>query len=221
MPHADGTVRAVLFDLDGTFADTAPDMCHALNGLLARHGRDPLDVSAIRAYVSRGARGMLDVGFGLKPEDLDYAPLRDAFLDIYEQRLCADSRWFDGMEALVDSLEARGLKWGIVTNKARRFGLPLTSALGIAARAGCVVCGDTTPHAKPHPAPLLHAAQLLGVPPRACLYVGDDRRDMEAANAAGMRGVVACYGYVGDADVATWGAAHLVSSPGGLEALLT
>lgn len=215
------SVRAVLFDLDGTFADTAPDMAGALNRVLARRLLPPLPLHAVRPHVSNGARGMIAAGFSLLPEDDGYVPLRDAFLEEYASALCVESRWFDGMAALVDQLEQQDILWGIVTNKATRYALPLLDALDVTGRAACIVCGDTCARAKPHPDPLLHAAQLINVTPAHCLYVGDDRRDIDAANAAGMRGVVALYGYLGVApDPASWAAAGMVDSPAQIATLL-
>ena len=210
-------VRAVLFDLDGTFADTAPDMARALNVIRRRHHLDPLPLAAVRPHVSRGARGMLDVGFGIDPQHARFAALRDAFYDEYQQNVCVESALFDGIEALIDELEKNTIAWGIVTNKAARFAMPIAQALGFAQRAACVVCGDTTAHTKPHPAPLLHAAKLIGVAPGNTLYVGDDERDIQAAHAAGMRGVAATYGYIAvDTDSSRWGAAFSIAAPSAL-----
>ena len=214
-------MKAVLFDLDGTFADTAPDMAHALNAIRDRHGLAALPLAAIRPYVSHGARGMLDVGFGISPQHEKFITLRDAFYDQYQSNLCVDSTLFDGIELLVDTLEKHNLVWGIVTNKAARFALPITDALGVGKRAACIVCGDTTAHTKPHPAPLLHAAKLIGIAPDNTLYVGDDARDIQAAHAAGMRGVVAAYGYIGvDTDPGSWGAEFSIAAPSELWPLL-
>ena len=214
-------VRAVLFDLDGTFADTAPDMARALNAVRRDRSLAPVPLTQLRPHVSNGARGMLDAGFGLKPADADFPTLREAFLDAYARDVCVDSRWFDGIAALIDDLESREIVWGIVTNKATVFTLPLLEKLGIAPPSRCVVCGDTCARAKPHPDPLLHAASLIGIEPRHCLYIGDDERDITAANAAGMRGVVAMYGYLGaGADPSTWPAAAWVNAPNEISALL-
>ena len=214
-------VKAVLFDLDGTFADTAPDMARALNVVRRRRSLQPLPTAILRPYVSSGARGLLEAGFNIKPVDPDYAELRDAFHEEYAQNLCVDSRWFDGISAVVDELEQRQIAWGIVTNKAARFTLPLLEALAILPRAACVVCGDTCIRAKPHPDPLLHGAAQMGVDPAHCWYVGDDERDMHAANAAGMRGIVAMYGYLGVTNAPqTWPAAAWVQTPAGITALI-
>ena len=189
---------AVLFDLDGTLVDSAPDLTGALNQLLAEEGRAPIALERARPHTSSGARGMIGAGFGISGEDPIYPALKDRFLDIYQSRLARDSCVFEGVHALLDRLDAEGIPWGIVTNKAMRFTAPLVAALGLAARTQVVVSGDTTPHAKPHPAPLLHAAAQLGWAPENCVYVGDDLRDVQAAQAAKMRSVVALYGYLGE-----------------------
>ena len=210
-----------MFDLDGTFADTAPDMAHALNVIRDRHGLAALPLAAVRPYVSHGARGMLDVGFGISPQHETFIALRDAFYDQYQRNLCVDSTLFDGIEELVDTLEKHHIVWGIVTNKTARFAMPITDALGVGKRAACIVCGDTTAHTKPHPAPLLHAAKLIGIAPDYTLYVGDDARDIQAAHAAGMRGVVAAYGYIGvDTEPRSWGAEFSITAPSELWPLL-
>ncbi len=206
--------QAMLFDLDGTFADTAPDLGHALNVLLAARGRPILPLEHIRKVASSGARGLLGLGFQLRPGDPEYDALAAEFLDLYEQRLCADTRLFPGIAELLSALEAHGLPWGIVTNKAKRFTLPLMRLLGLDQRAGCVVCGDSTPYRKPHPQPLLAAADALGLAPSACLYLGDDERDMIAGRAAGMRVAIAEYGYLGEGNPPhTWVADMRVSHP--------
>ena len=215
------SIRAVLFDLDGTFADTAPDMARALNVIRFKHGLPALPLANIRPHVSRGARGMLDVGFGISPQQEEFAILRDAFYDEYQRNICVESALFDGMETLIGILEQRNIVWGIVTNKAARFALPIAQVLGFAERAACIVCGDTTAHTKPHPAPLLHAAQLIGIAPNDTLYVGDDQRDIQAAHSAGMFAVAATYGYISaDIDPHGWGADYTISTPTGLIPLL-
>ncbi|MFO1282324.1 MAG: HAD-IA family hydrolase [Burkholderiales bacterium] len=191
-------IDAVLFDLDGTLADTAGDLAQALNRVLADRGLDPLPLEQLRRHASAGARGLLGAGLGLGPEDAGFADARDAFLRHYEAGLTRTTRLFDDVERVLAAIEDRGLSWGIVTNKAERYTGPVVLALGLAHRAGTIVCGDTTPHAKPHPAPLLHAASALRLPPSRCVYVGDDRRDVEAGNAAGMPTLVAGWGYLGN-----------------------
>jgi N-acetyl-D-muramate 6-phosphate phosphatase len=206
---------AVLFDLDGTLADTAPDLGAALNRLRAERGLAELPVAAVRPYASMGARGLLHVGFGLAPEDAGYAELRDAFLEYYDGELCVRTKLFPGMGELLASLEVRGLRWGIVTNKAARFTDRIVAALGLSERASCVVSGDTTAHTKPHPAPLLHAATQLGLATERCCYVGDDLRDVQAARAAGMRSVAVEYGYhgVGNGGPRSWSADAVIARP--------
>ncbi|MBU3695020.1 MAG: phosphoglycolate phosphatase [Rhodocyclaceae bacterium] len=207
-------LEAVFFDLDGTFADTAPDLAAAANSLRADRGLEPLPLERLRPMASHGARGMLGEALGLTPQDEAYAATAEVFLQRYEAALCVHTVVFDGLWPVVDALEARGLAWGIVTNKAMRFAGPLCRALGIEGRAAAVVGGDTTPHAKPHPAPLLHAASVARVEPGGCIYVGDDLRDVQAGRAAGMRTVAVAYGYNGKGDPPdAWGADHLVMTP--------
>ena len=204
-------IRAVLFDLDGTLAHTAPDLALALNRLRAEEGLPPLPVEAVQPVASAGARGMLGAGLGITPEDPRFIELRDRFLDHYQNDICVDTALFDGMPEVLDVLERRGLKWGIVTNKAMRFTDPLIAAMGL--RAACVVSGDTTARAKPHPDSLLHASKLIGIPPADCLYVGDDVRDVQAARAAGMSVIAAAYGYLSGGDPHAWGADGVISHP--------
>jgi N-acetyl-D-muramate 6-phosphate phosphatase len=206
--------RAVLFDLDGTLADTAPDLARVLNLQLRARGRPDVPDSALRQHVSHGARGMLRTGFGLGPEDAEYAALRDEFLDLYEEHLCEDTRLFPGMPEVLRMLEQRGIRWGVVTNKLERFALPLIQALGLATRAACVIGGDTSERAKPHPDPLLEASRRLGLEPRTCAYIGDDERDVQAARAAGMTPVIALYGYLGEGKPPReWGADLYIDQP--------
>jgi phosphoglycolate phosphatase len=207
-------VRAVLFDLDGTFADTATDLARALNRVRAERGLAPLPPEVARPHTSSGARGLLKAGFGVTPEDADYRALRESFLDWYEKELCVDTRLFDGIPEVLASMGARKLPWGIVTNKGKRFTEPLVRLLDVDHLAACVVSGDSTPHIKPHPAPLLLAASLLSQAPESCLYVGDDLRDAQAARAAGMRFAVAGWGYLGEGgDPSTWSADVVLSRP--------
>jgi 2-phosphoglycolate phosphatase len=214
-------VTAVLFDLDGTLADSAGDLALALNRIRAGRGLPPLPVDYLRPYASSGARGLLHRGMNVTPEHADYAVLRETFLANYETCLSQTTRLFDGVDALLDALDARGVLWGIVTNKFLRFTIPVVAALKLAGRAAVVVGGDTTPHAKPHPAPLLHAAAAMRVTPGACLYVGDDLRDVEAGNAAGMATIVAGYGYMGTGgDPKLWPATGWIDRPGDLLAWL-
>lgn len=207
-------IRAVLFDLDGTFADTAADLARALNRLRAERGLAPLPLPVTRPHTSAGARGLLQVGFGVTPESEGYGAMRERFLDLYADGVCLETRLFDGISALLSAIEARGLRWGIVTNKPRRFTEPLLRKLGLDGRAACVVSGDSAPHIKPHPASLLLAVSLLALEPAQCLYVGDDLRDVQAARAAAMGVVVAAWGYLGDnGDPRTWGADAVIAHP--------
>ena len=206
--------RAVLFDLDGTFADTAPDLGRALNRLRVEQNLEPLPLAIMRAHASSGARGLLKAGFDLTPESEGYDALRDRFLDFYEQELCVETRLFDGVPELLVKIRARKLPWGIVTNKGKRFTEPLLRHLAVDNLAACVVSGDSTPHIKPHPEPLLLAASLLKLPPADCIYIGDDLRDVQAARAAGMRFAAAGWGYLGDgADPRTWDADAVLTDP--------
>lgn len=213
-------LKAVLFDLDGTFADTAPDLCHALNRVRAARSLPPIPVEKTRPVTSMGARGMLGAGFGIGPEHSDFDALRAEFLAYYEEDLCRETEIFPGMADLLDGIEARGLKWGIVTNKAERFAIPLIERLQFAARAACVIGGDTTGKLKPHPDPLLAACRAIAIAPDACVYVGDDRRDVEAGRAAGMKTVAVRYGYLNGGEPGTWGADFVIDCPQDLLPLL-
>ena len=212
--------RAVLFDFDGTLADTAADLAAAVNQLRMQKGLKELTASEVRPYASMGARGLLRVGFGLTPEDADYPRLREAFLDHYDARVCVETRLFPGMAELLGELAARSVRWGIVTNKATRFTGRIIESLQL--KPDCVVCGDSTPHLKPHPAPLLLAAKLLNLPAQDCLYVGDDLRDVQAAHAAGMRPVAVEWGYHSpdNAGPGSWNAAAVIGEPRELISLL-
>jgi phosphoglycolate phosphatase len=206
--------RAVLFDLDGTLADTAPDLARALNRVRAANKLAPMPVELTRSYTSSGARGLLKVGFGLEPGDERYEALKRQFLEFYATEICIDTRLFDGMAELLDQLDQDRLPWGVVTNKAERFTVQLLQDLRLGERAACVVGGDTAARAKPHPDSLLHAAAALQLPPSACLYVGDDLRDVQAARAAGMRVLAAKYGYLGDGgSIESWRADAIIDHP--------
>jgi phosphoglycolate phosphatase len=207
-------IDLVLFDLDGTLADTAPDLAAAANRQRAQRGLEPLPIEQLRPMASYGARGLVGRALGLAPGDAAYEAARLEFLAYYEQALCVHTRLFAGMAETLDRLEAEGRRWGVVTNKASRFTDPLMELLGLNRRAACVVSGDTTPHAKPHPAPLLHALQVCAVAAERGIYVGDDRRDIEAGRAARMRTVIAAYGYLGEAaPTEDWGADHSIDTP--------
>lgn len=210
-------VRAVLFDLDGTLIDSAPDLAGAANAMRLSRQLAPLPLERYRAHSGSGARGMLGVAFGAVPEDDAYEDLRQEFFSHYQDRLLQQTRPFDGVDRLLEVLVAHGFLWGVVTNKGQRFTQPLTMALPLFAGAATVISGDTTPHSKPHPAPLLEAARRIGISPAECLYVGDDLRDIQAGRAAGMRTVAALYGYLGpEAEVSSWGADKCIESPVGL-----
>lgn len=209
-------VQAVLFDLDGTLIDSAPDLAAAANRMRLRRGLDPLSPSEFRPMVGAGARGMLAIAFGITPEHDEFAAMREEFFDEYQSDMTSQTVVFPEMSPVLERLEAAGLRWGIVTNKAERFALPVVAAVGLA-HCGALVCGDTTPHAKPHPAPLLEAARRLEVPPEACIYVGDDLRDVQAGRAAGMRTVAVAWGYLGLGEpIECWGADALMVSADGL-----
>ena len=210
----DGGIRAVFFDLDGTLADTAPDLGGALNALLAELGRPPIAMSVLRPHVSAGTRGMLGVGLGLTPDDHGYGERATRFLELYAERLCVGTRLFDGVRQLLEELERRDIRWGIVTNKPARFTEPLAECLKVSHRASAIISGDATPRPKPAPDGLVLACQRSGVPPPLTLYVGDDLRDIQAGRAAGMRTVAAAWGYLGDgAPIETWGADATIAQP--------
>jgi 2-phosphoglycolate phosphatase len=214
--------RAVLFDFDGTLADTAPDLVAAANKMRTDRGLDMLPYEQLRPLASAGARGLIGGAFGVGPDHRDYASMRDEFLANYEADICVETTLFSGIGELLDGLDERGIRWGIVTNKIGRLTMPLVEQLGLAERARCVVSGDTTPHAKPHPAPLLHAANELALQPEVIAYIGDDLRDVQAGFAAGMVTVAAAYGYCGlDLPPTMWHAQHVVDSPGQLQRLLS
>jgi len=214
-------IKAVLFDFDGTLADTAPDLGHALNRQRTARGLTALPIAQIRAQASAGSRGLLGLGFNIKPGDHGYEFMRDEFLDFYTQRLCHDTCLFPGIAELLDQLEMRNLSWGIVTNKPARFAHPLIQKLGLDLRIACVICGDETTHTKPHPEPLLIASNKMAISPTDCIYLGDDIRDVQASLAAGMQPIVARYGYLGnDQPPETWGAKYLIDHPKELLAYL-
>lgn len=214
-------LKAVLFDLDGTLIDSAPDLGAAADEMRLARGLPSRPLDDYRPMAGAGARGMLGVAFGITPDHADFPQLREEFFQRYEQRMTRSTFAFDGVPQLLAALESNGLAWGVVTNKSMRFTGPLTKAMPLFAGAGAIVGGDSTPHAKPHPAPLLEAARQLGLPPQACAYVGDDERDIVAGKAAGMPTVAASYGYLGGTpDVARWQADAHISSPLQLLALL-
>lgn len=206
-------IKALLFDLDGTFADTAPDLARAINIMREARKLPPLPIDVTRPVTSLGGRGMLGVGFSMTPDHPDYAAMREEFLELYAQNLCLETRVFPGIPDLLERIEQQGIKWGIVTNKAERFAKPLIDLLGLGTRCACVIGGDTTAHTKPHPAPLLAASRALDIEPSSCVYVGDDRRDVEAGRAAGMRTIAVRYGYLNGEAPDAWGADAVVDCP--------
>ncbi len=207
-------IRAVLFDLDGTLVDSAPDLGAAADKMRTDRGLPSLPAECYRPMAGAGARGLLAEAFGLTPEDPDFLPMREEFFQNYEARLTQNTIVFVGIPELIAQLQRLQLPWGVVTNKMARFTDPLVQAIPLFSSAGTVVSGDTTPHAKPHPAPLLYAAQQLNLPACECVYVGDDERDIVAGLAAGMMTVAATYGYLGaQTDVSQWGAHAVVNSP--------
>ncbi|WP_034619869.1 HAD family hydrolase [Chitinibacter tainanensis] len=207
-------IRGVLFDLDGTLADTAPDLGAALNRLLAEEGISAQPYSAIRPLASHGARGLLELGFGVTPADARFAELRARFLDHYEQDLCGQTTLFDGVRELIEGIHARGLAWGIITNKPMRFTDPLVELLPLPIPPQTCVSGDTVGIPKPDAKPMLHAAAELGLDPAECLYVGDAERDIEAGRKVGMTTVLARYGYISATDQPeAWGADLAIAHP--------
>ncbi|MDL2357810.1 MAG: HAD-IA family hydrolase [Pseudomonadota bacterium] len=204
--------RAILFDLDGTLADTAPDLAAAVNFLRSERGLAPTPYALLRPTASAGARGMIGAAFGLTPADAGYEELRVQWFDRYQSAMAVHSTLFDGVTELLEGIDAAGMAWGIVTNKPARFTDPLIPQIGLA-HAGCIISGDTMAHAKPHPAPLLEGARRLGIAPHDCWYVGDDLRDIEAGRAAGMLTVACAWGYCGEIEPRDWGADLLLATP--------
>ena len=210
MPRVD----AVLFDLDGTLVDSAPDLAGAANDLRAARGLPLLPYETLRPMVGTGARGMLGVAFGVAPADAGYDALRDEFLARYEQRLLRETVVFMSILPVLEHLDALPIPWGIVTNKALRFAEPLVSGLALRSRAAVLLGGDSTPYSKPHPEPLFEAARRLGIEPSRCVYVGDDHRDIVAGRAAGMATLAAAWGYLGRGEaIDAWGADAVIGDP--------
>jgi len=205
------SIRTVLFDLDGTLADTAPDLAYALNCVLTEQGCEPLPYETIRPVVSHGGIALIKLGFDIDEQAAEFQELRQRLLDIYRDNIARETQLFDGMAALLQTLEQRGLNWGVVTNKPAWLTEPLLEALDIRHRAASVVSGDTLPERKPHPAPMLLACEQAGSDAAHCLYIGDAERDIEAGRNAGMRTLVALFGYIGDGDQpASWQADGMV-----------
>lgn len=208
------SIQTVLFDLDGTLLDTAPDLALALNTLLIEHQYQPLPLATIRPWVSQGTTALIRKGFNLGETESLIDTLRQRFLTIYTEHLADQTCLFPGMAEVLTTLESKKIQWGVVTNKAARLTDPLMQQLGLAQRSVCNISGDTLAQCKPHPAPLLHACQLAGSIPEQCIYVGDASRDIEAGQRAGMRTLVALYGYIEDHETpAQWGATGMLNQP--------
>ena len=214
------TPHAIFFDLDGTLVDSAPDLGAAADKMRTDRGLPSLPLEHYRPMAGAGARGMLKLGFGMSPEHPDFASMKEEFFCNYEADLTGRTTAFDGVDAMLRTLEKQGVVWGIVTNKSQRFTIPLAAQMAVLKGAAAVVSGDTTAHAKPHPAPVLEAARIAGVSPERCWYVGDDKRDIDAGRAAGMFTVAAAWGYLGEHDIATWGADAVHTEVGQLLELL-
>lgn len=210
--HLPGPPGAILFDLDGTLADTAPDLAQALNKLRLDRGLEPAPYASLRPFASAGARGLIGAGLGVMPEAEEYEALRLAFLNNYQAAIAVHSRLFDGIPELLQHLNKAGIAWGVVTNKVMRFTDLLVPLIGLS-HAACIISGDTTPHPKPHPAPLLEGARRLGIAPGNCWYVGDDLRDIQAGRAAGMATIAAAWGYCGNDGPAQWNAHAIAECP--------
>ena len=203
-------VQAVLFDLDGTLIDSAPDLGAAADKMRTSRGLPSLPLESYRPMAGAGARGMLGVAFGMTPEHPEFLDYREEFFVNYENAMTERTVIFDGVAAVLQALQAMGIPWGVVTNKSQRFTLPLTAGMPLFASSSVVISGDTTAHSKPHPEPLFEAARRLGFEPQRCVYVGDDERDIVAGRAAGMGTVAATYGYLGATDISLWQAdAHI------------
>ena len=214
-------ITAVLFDLDGTLVDTAPDLGFALNLQLERHGKKTLSDATIRPVASHGSRGLIGLGFGVTPSDDSFLSLRDEYLDLYDQVFTRSPKLFIGMDEVLSTLEKRKLKWGIVTNKPRRFTIPLVASMDLLSRAACVVSGDDAAKPKPSPETLMLACKEAQVNPEHCMYIGDAARDIEAGKAAGMKTVVALFGYIDKIDNPhEWGADAMIKSPADILNLL-
>ncbi len=212
--HDINNITTILFDLDGTLVDTAPDLGYALNLQLERHGRKALPLEKIRPVASHGSRGLLELGFGITPEDAYFISMRDEYLNLYDQVFTRSPVLFDGVAELLATIESKSLQWGVVTNKPARFTQPLMQAINLHQRAVCIVSGDDALRAKPHPDTLLMACSQAKVTPESCVYIGDAERDIKAGNIAGMKTVIALWGYIAETDKPNeWGANVLIKTP--------
>jgi len=204
----------ILFDLDGTLADTAPDLAYSLNTLLSETGATPLEFEKIRPHVSHGASALIRLGFNIEPGQPGFPKLLERFLEIYRTNITRGTRLFPGMEAILDAIEMNGMTWGVVTNKPAWLTDPLLFNLGLKQRSACIVSGDSTDNRKPHPGPLFFACEQIGVTLQPSLYVGDAERDIEAGNNAGMKTLVALFGYISDTEQPdTWQADGMIEHP--------
>lgn len=205
---------AILFDLDGTLVDTAPDLAFALNTLLEQQGLPALAYDTIRPVASNGSPGLLFLGFGISPDHKEYPMLQQRFIKLYQDNITRETALFEGMEDVLSTLENAKISWGIVTNKPAFLTDPLLEQLNLTHRAGCIVSADTTPHSKPHPAPMFHACEIIQHKPEQCLYIGDAARDIEAGKNANMQTVAALYGYIGrDDNPDNWQADSSINNP--------
>ena len=215
-------ITGILFDLDGTLIDSAPDLGGALNAMRIRRGLAALPLAQLRPFASHGAKGLLWAGFGREDSHPDYLAMRAEFLDHYEQCATDTTQLFDGVPELLDALEQKQMVWGIITNKYQRFTTPVVQALGLDKRAHVIVCGDTTPYSKPHPEPLLYAAHQIACVPEGLVYIGDDQRDIQAARAANYAlAIAAGYGYADKIKIPDWQADMCIQSPAELTRWLT
>jgi phosphoglycolate phosphatase len=207
-------IKTILFDLDGTLLDTAPDLAFALNQVRTENALEPLPFEQIRPVVSHGGIALIRLGFDIETDHPEFEPLRKRLLDIYRENIARETTPFPGMDELLDTIEDRGMNWGVVTNKPTWLTLPLLEQIGYKKRAACIVCGDTLEQRKPHPAPMHYACELAGSTVNECIYIGDAHRDIDAGKQAGMKTLVALFGYIGlDEDVMQWDADGLVEQP--------
>lgn len=215
MSETSTPLRTVLFDLDGTLADTAPDLAYALNLLLEEQGKPTLPMETIRPAASHGSIAILKVGFEMTPDDEGFEALRQRYLQLYENNITTHTQLFPGMEPVLDSIEQRGMNWGVVTNKPGWLTEPLLDGLDLTRRMACIISGDSLPERKPHPAPLLHACNIAGSQATECIYIGDAERDIVAGHRAGMKTLVALFGYLAEEDKPEqWPADGMVNQPG-------
>ncbi len=207
-------IKNILFDLDGTLADTAPDLANALNAIRLKHGLEKLPLETISPTVSLGGNAMIKLAFDLEEGDSGFDEIRDQFLNHYLENIAEETRLYEGMENILRTLENNNKTWGIVTNKSSWLTKPLLEALSLDKRTACVVSGDTLEHKKPHPAPVLHACKLIQADPASTVYIGDAQRDIEAGRNAGTKTLIALYGYIDkNDDPESWNADAMVISP--------